>query len=716
MEDSAILDMYFARSEQAITETDRKYGPYCYSVAYHILENRQDSEESVNDTYYSAWRGIPPRRPRQLGIFLGRITRNLAIDRWRRRSADKRGGGELTLVLDELAGCVAAIIGLRQRRVGQLTGTVYKDAAGNWIEPTEATRDIIALVGYEGTDNYRATLQWRDFVESYTPSFGQPWPENLATLYGCFDETMRDKLLEILEQYHLSALPEEICFGSWDEAYVLELLGTPGVVKADRVVWSQCLNGCLFSNGTFSMDIDAVLPDWDTTVSISVICCPADTFYPLTVSPENGMEQWSCTTADGMPVVMALGDKMALLFCQKPDSYMTAVVRFDPLGSNTARKPTRTVLEALADAMDFTLQPRPLSDPQGVRAYLKQTSQAHYAEEEAQNVLPEYTGFSDYLKGNYTEFTENMVYTCLSLDDGAEALLIGGGDGWFDRIRIQKDGQVTESRWVQIALCGNDELVTQSGTATVEYRAYYRRSALADENPQPLEGLGYDHVSREWVRAGVNRRDDYRPIPEDEAQAIRGRHPMAEVETAPLWTFPLEDGISFGQWLRENHPTPTGAARENLLLEKAKEIRASTLQEPNPELQVPYYCLADLDGDGQRELLTSREGVYIRDVYSVRCDRAYALQFWSNMRLLTDGTLEYIQQSDAEESVAHFRVAGGQWQQTLRLWYWGQDGRYLQDTDLDRYYDTELTKQTYGALVEDKTYASISWKSIDDLP
>lgn len=106
MEDNAILDMYFARSEQAITETDRKYGPYCYSVAYHILENRQDSEESVNDTYYSAWRGIPPRRPRQLGIFLGRITRNLAIDRWRERRAGKRGGGEMQLALDELSGCI----------------------------------------------------------------------------------------------------------------------------------------------------------------------------------------------------------------------------------------------------------------------------------------------------------------------------------------------------------------------------------------------------------------------------------------------------------------------------------------------------------------------------------------------------------------------------------------------------------------------------------
>lgn len=615
-----------------------------------------------------------------------------------------------------LAGCVAAIIGLRQRRVGQLTGTVYKDAAGNWIEPTEATRDVIALVGYEGTDNYRATLQWRDFVESYTPSFGEPWPENLATLYGCFDETMRDKLLEILEQYHLSALPEEICFGSWDEAYVLELLGISGVVKADRVVWSQCLNGYLYPNGTFNVDMDVVLPDWDNTVFLNVICCPADTFFPLTVSPENGMEQWHYTTADGTPLVMALGDKMALLFCQKTDSYMTAVVHFNLFGSSAAQKPTRTIVEALADAIDFTLQPRPLSDPQGVRAHLKQTSQAHYAEQEAQNTLPEYASFSDYLKENYTNFTEDMVYTCLSLDDGTEALLIGGGDGWFDRIRIQKDGQVTESRWMQIALCGNDELVTQSGTATVEKHFYYKRSALADENAQPLEGLGYDHVSREWVRPSENWGEDDSPIPEDEAQAIRGRHPMAEVETAPLWTFPLEDGIPFGQWLRENHPTPTGAARENLLLEKAKEIRASTLQEPNPELQVPYCCLADLDGDGQRELLTSRDGVYIRDVYSARCDRAYALQFWSNMRLLTDGTLEYIQQSDAEESVARFRVAGGQWQQTFRLWYWGQDGRYLQDTDLDCYYDTELTKQAYGALTEDKTYASISWKSIDDLP
>lgn len=72
-----------------------------------------------------------------------------------------------------LAGCVAVIIGLQQRRVGQFTGTVYKDADGNWIEPTEQIRNMVALAGYEGTDNYRATLQWLDFIESDTPCFGQ---------------------------------------------------------------------------------------------------------------------------------------------------------------------------------------------------------------------------------------------------------------------------------------------------------------------------------------------------------------------------------------------------------------------------------------------------------------------------------------------------------------------------------------------------------------
>lgn len=107
MDDSEILDLYFARSEQAIVQTHQKYGPYCYSIASHILPDPGDAEESVNDAYFSAWKLIPPRRPQRLAAFLGKLTRNLSIDRWRRNSAGKRGGGEAQLLLDELAECVA---------------------------------------------------------------------------------------------------------------------------------------------------------------------------------------------------------------------------------------------------------------------------------------------------------------------------------------------------------------------------------------------------------------------------------------------------------------------------------------------------------------------------------------------------------------------------------------------------------------------------------
>ena len=103
MDDEKIIDLYWSRSENAIHETAGKYGRYCYSIAYNILANNEDAEESVNDTYLSAWNAIPPRRPAVLSAFLSRITRQLAIDRWRTRSREKRGGGEMVFALEELS-------------------------------------------------------------------------------------------------------------------------------------------------------------------------------------------------------------------------------------------------------------------------------------------------------------------------------------------------------------------------------------------------------------------------------------------------------------------------------------------------------------------------------------------------------------------------------------------------------------------------------------
>lgn len=108
MEDNYIVDLYWSRSENAITETMTKYGKYCYTIAFNILADEDDANESVNDTYMGAWNSMPPHRPSILSTFLGKITRRLSIDKWRARIADKRGGGEIEFAIDELSDCIPA--------------------------------------------------------------------------------------------------------------------------------------------------------------------------------------------------------------------------------------------------------------------------------------------------------------------------------------------------------------------------------------------------------------------------------------------------------------------------------------------------------------------------------------------------------------------------------------------------------------------------------
>lgn len=104
--DDYIVNLFWERDERAITETSRKYGAYCQSIALQILQNIQDAEECVNDTYLKAWDVIPPERPSKLGAFLGKITRNLALDKYKAYRAVKRGGSDFAVSLEELGDCI----------------------------------------------------------------------------------------------------------------------------------------------------------------------------------------------------------------------------------------------------------------------------------------------------------------------------------------------------------------------------------------------------------------------------------------------------------------------------------------------------------------------------------------------------------------------------------------------------------------------------------
>lgn len=106
MEDKEIIKLFWNRSENAIRETTKKYGKYCYYIAYKILYNVQDSEECVNDTYLKTWENIPPHKPDRLSVYLGKITRNLALNKWDYYYAAKRGKGQAVFILEELKECI----------------------------------------------------------------------------------------------------------------------------------------------------------------------------------------------------------------------------------------------------------------------------------------------------------------------------------------------------------------------------------------------------------------------------------------------------------------------------------------------------------------------------------------------------------------------------------------------------------------------------------
>jgi RNA polymerase sigma-70 factor (ECF subfamily) len=114
MDDGKIVELFWARAETAVAETAQKYAKYCFRISYTILQNSEDAEECVNDTYLHAWNAIPPHRPQKLATFLGKITRNLSLQKYHKNHAQKRGAGQVELALSELEECIPADSGVEQ--------------------------------------------------------------------------------------------------------------------------------------------------------------------------------------------------------------------------------------------------------------------------------------------------------------------------------------------------------------------------------------------------------------------------------------------------------------------------------------------------------------------------------------------------------------------------------------------------------------------------
>lgn len=162
MEDARIVALYHERSEAAIAETERRYGKYCYAIAYNILCNAEDANECVNDTYLQAWNSIPPHQPQILATFLGKITRCLAIDRLRADHAARRGNGEIHYALDELTECIPSGSNVEQ----EIEMTELGESINRFVLNLPLTERRVFICRYWYLDSIAAISEQFDFTQS----------------------------------------------------------------------------------------------------------------------------------------------------------------------------------------------------------------------------------------------------------------------------------------------------------------------------------------------------------------------------------------------------------------------------------------------------------------------------------------------------------------------------------------------------------------------
>lgn len=181
MDDNKILQLYWDRDEKAISATSQKYGSYCQSIAGNILGNLEDAQECVNDTYLNAWNSIPPQRPKMLSTYLGKITRNLSFNLYKKNKAEKRGGSQIPLVLDELSEVIST--------------STNPEEDWNRKEIVEAINSFLSSIPAEKRKLFVCRYWYADSVKDIAEKFGMTEGNVSVTL-----NRLRKKLHNYLEE------------------------------------------------------------------------------------------------------------------------------------------------------------------------------------------------------------------------------------------------------------------------------------------------------------------------------------------------------------------------------------------------------------------------------------------------------------------------------------------------------------------------------------
>lgn len=553
----------------------------------------------------------------------------------------------LTLLL---VGCaVVYALRLQDMSIGKETYTQNFADDGRAIEPTEKTRDIITLYGHSGDPVQLAMKEWYEYLQTYDPDGllmdNNPdhpeIPNQYEYTYSCYTPDMVAKVDEIAAKYNLKLLEEWIPFQAWQGDIFLTESGIGSFVLPESGAKISRISGMYYPPYNFDMDIELTTDRLDTKLWGTITYTRKD-YFPRAFP--GGMdlslfEQWDYTAPDGTPLLLALSNKGSAYIIAEPENAMLVY----SIGGNFSGSAypsadevmTREQLESVAEVFDYSIRPQ-IMDRTAVE---QQLAEAEAAYDAAHAYVPAtYGSFDDCLKADILIYDDALQYAFYDITgDGKEELLVGKNVA-FDKWLTVQNGEVLTTSYGETYVCEGGILENY-----IAYEIYEEHTYLTPNVPGESEWawntVFYLQKTRDqWTCADQGDPNANREITSEEAQAIMARYPRVELNWMPLMEYPLSDGYTLGDYLKEKDVRVSS--------EELRDIYRNYLL-GRESLHYSHYRILDINGDGVEDLLLKGENDSIignTDFYWAALTYRYGHieGFASDFYLCEDGVLEYV--------------------------------------------------------------------------
>ena len=568
-----------------------------------------------------------------------------------------------------LVGCVAVFLGLQERKIGEYNSTKYVNNAGQRIDPTEITVDVISLYGYQNSPNYLATQEWYQFTAEYDPNFEQMVdtnelgiPDNYYYSYNCYTWEMVNKVDEICQKYNLKPMGEMLLVQNWDTELFFDALQISGLCHEDAQADISYGSGYFYSEGAFNLIVDFQLTgdntSWTEIVWSTVHYSPKSCFDPkFTTIDSASYEEWNYTTADGTEVLIAMSNRGAYIFAEQADAYITVAMNTDMdwlSPADSEKHPSRSDLEQIAEVYDFTINPKPITDVVSVKERLENSMEEWNRQQEQAPQGPDYShyaGYVDFLQ-NYNPWVNYRSYFAIyDIDgNGVDELLLGKTHDTFDQVMTIVDGEIVEYLITEGSHLYEGHII--DSVAPTGYSSYMRCYYDLDDHViggqiKWMDCLGYNFADNTWTLG----EDTYTamPISQDEAENIQSKYVLVDLELQPIMEYPVaENGKPVYEATLENTKKLT---HDDIMALYGEQVLHN---QENAYVPSNYYCLYDLDNNGIEELILAEEPGCFTDVYTIYNGKLLPVRYWSHMNLCEKQVVEISSSTPLSDSHTYY--------------------------------------------------------------